>query len=81
MIKLVVKYQVRVRISYYIIRQVIYLSFRLVIIVIENLFLTNAGLRFEIKLNNNQMWILYSDSDITFTIDSSEKALKATGNT
>ena len=51
------------------------------IIIITNFFLTNAGSKFEIKLNNNQMWILYSDSDITFTIDSSEKALKATGNT
>ena len=39
----------------------------------------NLGTRFEIKLNNNQFWILYASSDITFNIDSSEKALKATG--
>ena len=39
----------------------------------------NLGSRFEIKLNNNQFWILYASSDITFNIDSGEKALKATG--
>merc|ERR1712223_540646 len=39
---------------------------------------TVSGSRFEIKLNNNQFWILYSSSDITFNIDSGEKALIAT---
>ena len=39
----------------------------------------NLGSRFEIKLNNNQFWILYASSDITFNIDSGEKALTATG--
>ena len=44
-----------------------------------NTYFLYLGTRFEIKLNNNQFWILYASSDITFNIDSGEKALKATG--